>query len=287
MVLRQTNGYSEGAIFSPVEVLDVQDNSTLLFRVVPPEEESSARRGKEPDLVLQPGYGWGDGTHPSTYLCLQFVHEEVTRRAAEGGASDGVSVLDYGTGSGVLALLAARCGAGRVVGVDIDDETLDHARSNWERQGGSSEMQFIHGREILPGASGVYIADDFASRTFSVVVANMLPNALLKLAATVSTAVAEGGTLALAGVTASDVPEVCAVYARNGIEIDPALTRRRSGAAPGWREELSDGTSMDHPASDWMPWELLIGRRKNLSPEEKQAYIAALSDAAVAYTESQ
>jgi hypothetical protein len=63
-----------------------------------------------------------------------------------------------------------RCGATEVLAVDIDDEVLEHARENWARGAPRAAGRFVHGREVLPGASGIYVGDDHSSRTFDLVV---------------------------------------------------------------------------------------------------------------------
>jgi ribosomal protein L11 methyltransferase len=83
-------------------------------------------------LVLDPGMAFGTGSHPTTRLCLEWLERRVF---------PGMSVLDYGCGSGILAIAAARLGAGEVVGVDIDPQAVTAARNNAESNGVSARFQ--------------------------------------------------------------------------------------------------------------------------------------------------
>jgi ribosomal protein L11 methyltransferase len=148
----------------------------------------------EPDpaainLVLDPGMAFGTGSHPTTFLCLSWLCDTV---------QPGESVLDYGCGSGILAIAAARLGAGRVVGVDIDDQALKAAADNATRN--DVEIHLLHSGRPL------------ATR-FNRVVANILTNPLCVLAPLLAARVAPGGSLALSGVLESQAQQVIAAYA--------------------------------------------------------------------------
>lgn len=140
-------------------------------------------------LVLDPGMAFGTGSHPTTRLCLEWLEREVR---------DGVSVLDYGCGSGILAIAAARLGAGEVLGVDIDAQAVTAAQSNAERNAVSARFadsaKEIHGQ-------------------FDVVVANILSNPLKALAPAICSHVLPGGRLALSGILAEQADELIAAYA--------------------------------------------------------------------------
>lgn len=141
------------------------------------------------NLILDPGLAFGTGSHPTTFLCLQWLTETVR---------GGDTVLDYGCGSGILAIAAARLGAASVSGVDLDDNALISARDNAARN--AVRLQLTHSREKL------------ADR-FDIVVANILTNPLCALAPILADRVAPGGRLALSGVLAAQAPEVIAAYA--------------------------------------------------------------------------
>ena len=140
-------------------------------------------------LTLDPGLAFGTGSHPTTRLCLRWLLAHVR---------PGDTVLDYGCGSGILGIAAAKLGAARVVGVDIDDKALETARYNAERNGVALELH--HARDLPPG-------------TFDRVVANILTKPLCVLAPLIAQAVRPGGELALSGILAEQAEEVVAAYA--------------------------------------------------------------------------
>jgi ribosomal protein L11 methyltransferase len=148
------------------------------------------------EVVLDPGMAFGTGTHPTTSLCLAAVAELV-------GARPGARVLDVGTGSGLLAIAAAKLGAAQVSGTDVDPVALDVARENAARNGVS-----------------LALSADPPSRlagTFDVVVANILANTLVALAPEVAPRVAADGALLLSGLLAGQEDEVRVAYAAQGL----------------------------------------------------------------------
>ena len=140
-------------------------------------------------LVLDPGMAFGTGSHPTTRLCLEWLERTV---------SPGMSVLDYGCGSGILAIAAARLGAAEVLGVDIDQQAVTASRSNAQRNGVSARFQ-DSGREL--------------SGQFDLVVANILANPLKVLAPAISGHVRHGGRLALSGILLEQTDDLIAAYA--------------------------------------------------------------------------
>lgn len=160
----------------------------------------------DPDAInieLDPGMAFGTGSHPTTRLCLQWLCENL-------GA--GLSLLDYGTGSGILAIAAAKLGAGPVVGVDIDDAALAAARENARRNAVS--VQLLHSRAPL-------------DRSFDRVVANILTNPLRLLAPLLGARIAPRGAIALSGILAPQADDVCASYR-------PFVSLRVAAELDGW-----------------------------------------------------
>ncbi len=141
------------------------------------------------NLVLDPGMAFGTGSHPTTRLCLEWLERTV--------AADN-TVLDYGCGSGILAIAAARLGAGRVAGVDIDPQAVEAARSNAERNG--VQALFADSAEPVAGE-------------YDVVVANILSNPLRVLAPAICAHVRPGGRLVLSGILREQADEIIGVYA--------------------------------------------------------------------------
>jgi ribosomal protein L11 methyltransferase len=140
-------------------------------------------------LVLDPGLAFGTGSHPTTFLCLQWLSETL---------HGGETVLDYGCGSGILGIAAAKFGASSVLGVDIDDNALIAARDNAANNHVALELR--HSKDTL-------------NERFDVVVANILTNPLRVLAPLLAGRVATGGRIALSGVLAAQAEQVIATYA--------------------------------------------------------------------------
>ncbi|WP_341677631.1 50S ribosomal protein L11 methyltransferase [Niveibacterium sp. SC-1] len=140
------------------------------------------------NLELDPGLAFGTGSHPTTRLCLKWLLDNVPQ---------GASVLDYGCGSGILAIAAAKLGAGKVVGIDIDERALEATQDNAARNGATVEVQH----------SGVPLADRYDR-----VVANILTNPLCVLAPAIAACVAPGGRLALSGVLETQAEQVIEAY---------------------------------------------------------------------------
>ena len=151
---------------------------------------------RAPAIVrLDPGLAFGSGTHQTTALCLQWLDS----LAAEGRLLD-ERVLDFGCGSGILALAALKLGASRAVGVDNDPQALLATRDNAERNGVGDRL-------------AVYLPKDEPAATYPVVVANILASALVALADTLASRVAPGGQIAMSGILAGQQDEVIARYA--------------------------------------------------------------------------
>jgi len=188
-------------------------------------------------LELDPGMAFGTGSHPTTRLCLEWLCANIAgdmsplppiplpeggdygslRSQPDDGApwgrpGGGVTVLDYGCGSGILGIAAAKLGAASVLGVDIDENALAAARDNAQKNG--VELVLRHAREAL-------------TETYDRVVANILTNPLCVLAPLLSGLVAPGGRIALSGVLETQAQQVIAAYA-------PRLSLRVGATLEGW-----------------------------------------------------
>ncbi len=137
---------------------------------------------------IDPGLAFGTGSHPTTRLVLGFLERSVR---------GGVRVLDYGCGSGILALAAAKLGAARVDGVDVDPQAVETALANARANG-------VELRAALPEALPV--------ARYDIVVSNILAQPLIVLAPLLAQRTAAGGRLALAGILHSQGEEVAAAY---------------------------------------------------------------------------
>jgi ribosomal protein L11 methyltransferase len=154
----------------------------------------SWHKAPEPSAInieLDPGMAFGTGSHPTTRLCLEWLC---------GAIRPGASVLDFGCGSGILAVAAARLGAASALGVDIDEHAVEAARENVVRNGVSDLVHIQHSSAPLEA-------------TFDLVVANILTNPLCVLAPTIAARVAPGGQVALSGVLEQQAAQVIDAWA--------------------------------------------------------------------------
>jgi ribosomal protein L11 methyltransferase len=133
------------------------------------------------NLLLDPGLAFGTGTHPTTALCLEWL---------DGQDLAGCNVLDFGCGSGILAIAALLLGAPQAVGTDIDPQALEASRDNASRNG------------IDPARFPVHLPADLPQQPAEVVVANILAGPLVSLAPQIGALVKPGGRLALSGILA-------------------------------------------------------------------------------------
>jgi ribosomal protein L11 methyltransferase len=159
-------------------------------------------------LELDPGLAFGTGSHPTTRLCMEWLETHI---------QSGNTVLDYGCGSGILALVAKKVGAQTAVGVDIDPQALEAANYNSARN--HCEVDY-------------YLPDAFAEayseqQTFDVVVANILASPLKLLAPMLVSRVTPGGSLVLSGVLERQIDEVISAYA-------PLISLQVYAAHEGW-----------------------------------------------------
>ena len=179
--------------FDPVEI-------TPTFWIVPSWHEPPAQARQV--IRLDPGLAFGTGTHPTTRMCLRWV-------AARG--LTGQRVLDYGCGSGILAIGAAKQGASDIVAVDIDPAAVESSRLN----AANNHVSLHVG---LP---------DQAQGTYQVVLANILATPLKVLAPLLCAHVASGGALVLAGILERQAQELQQAYA-------PWLALEVADAKDGW-----------------------------------------------------
>lgn len=160
----------------------------------------------EPDavnLLLDPGLAFGTGTHPTTALCLEWLDAQ---------SLNGQSLLDFGCGSGILAIAGLLLGAAHAVGTDIDTQALEASRDNAQRNGIAEERFALYLPEQLP------------QEPADVVVANILAGPLVSLAPQITALVKPAGRLALSGILAEQAEEVRAAYA-DAFELDPTAEK--------------------------------------------------------------
>jgi len=140
------------------------------------------------NLQLDPGLAFGTGSHPTTRLCLQWIDTNLT---------PGATVLDYGCGSGILAIAALKLGAGSTTGVDIDAQAVRSSKDNAAQNGVSALF-------CLP--------DDTPTAQVDVLLANILANPLRMLGSMLASHVKTGGKIVLSGILAEQAEELSTIY---------------------------------------------------------------------------
>ncbi len=141
------------------------------------------------NIVLDPGLAFGTGSHPTTHLCLSWLKDVVSHMT---------SVLDYGCGSGILAIAAKKLGAGNVVGTDIDEQAIISSEFNAEQN--QVDITF-------------YLPKTLPHLQSDIVVANILSSALIVLAPALAGYCKTNGKIALSGILREQAEMVSAIYA--------------------------------------------------------------------------
>ncbi|MEW5973213.1 MAG: 50S ribosomal protein L11 methyltransferase [Pseudomonadota bacterium] len=175
----------------------------------------------EPDAVnilLDPGLAFGTGTHPTTALCLEWL---------DGADMADKTMLDYGCGSGILAIAALKLGASEAWGIDIDPQALTATRDNASRNGIAAERLHTGLPSALPKDS-----------RFDVLLANILMGPLIELAPTLSAHVKLGGALVLSGLLAEQAGGVMEAYAET-FAFDPPAFKDGWARLSAIRRELN------------------------------------------------
>ena len=172
------------------------------------------------NITLDPGLAFGTGSHPTTRLCLRWLDANI---------KGGESVLDYGCGSGILAIAALKLGAASATGVDLDAQAVQASRDN----AAANQVQ-----------AKFYLPDDVSRHQADIVVANILTNPLKVLAPLLAGATRQGGQIVLSGILSEQAEEVMAIYGQ-WFDLEPPVReegwaclsgiklRRTFGRAPG------------------------------------------------------
>jgi len=173
----------------------------------PPEPEAV-------NVLLDPGLAFGTGTHPTTALCLEWLDSQDL---------EGKTVLDYGCGSGILAVAALKLGAAKAYGVDIDPQALTASDDNARKNGVEAKLVLGYPKEL-------------AAVRVDVLLANILATPLIELAAEISEKVRPGGSLALSGILATQVEIVRAAYASQ-FDFSPPVIREEWALLTGVKRQ--------------------------------------------------
>ncbi|EHU0375978.1 50S ribosomal protein L11 methyltransferase [Vibrio cholerae] len=151
------------------------------------------------NVMLDPGLAFGTGTHPTTALCLEWL---------DNLNLSGKTVIDFGCGSGILAIAAIKLGAAKVIGIDIDPQALLASKDNAARNGVEDQIEVYLPKDQPEGL----VAD--------VVVANILAGPLRELSPIIKGLLKPGGQLAMSGILDTQAESVAEFY-RDDLELDP------------------------------------------------------------------
>jgi ribosomal protein L11 methyltransferase len=195
-LLKKLNITAEKIVISVLENKDwVQASQAQFETIYISDQLCIAPSWRKPEkevtcaVKLDPGLAFGTGSHPTTFLCLSWLEKHVQKNQ---------SVLDYGCGSGILAITAKKLGAGDTFGVDIDRQAILCSREN------------AKANEV---AVDFYLPEDFVrTRPFDIVIANILANPLKMLAQLLSSYVSSGGYLVLSGLLCEQEQEIIPYY---------------------------------------------------------------------------
>jgi ribosomal protein L11 methyltransferase len=168
--------------------------------VIPPG--TAAPTGAAANVQLEPGLAFGSGKHATTALCLEWL----------AGLNCHGDVLDFGCGSGVLALAALALGARHAVAVDIDPQARQACAANARRNGAGDRIHVTDGSDLATG------------QQFDAVVANILSGPLIELAPKLAGHLRPGAAMALSGILSDQAPEVVAAF-EPWIDFAPSTTR--------------------------------------------------------------
>ncbi|MBI2380511.1 MAG: 50S ribosomal protein L11 methyltransferase [Gammaproteobacteria bacterium] len=159
------------------------------------------------NILLDPGLAFGTGTHPTTALCLEYLDDLAAR-----GVLAGQSCIDFGCGSGILAIAGLKLGAAHFVGVDNDPQAILATRENAARN------------SVPESALDIVLPPQFSDAPADGLVANILAGPLRELAPRFASLVKPGGWLALSGILESQAEELLAIYGQ-WFEMDPPALR--------------------------------------------------------------
>jgi len=153
------------------------------------------------NLILDPGLAFGTGTHPTTFMCLQWLAAQDCKNR---------KVMDYGCGSGILGIATIILGAKAFTGIDIDPQALIATKDNAQRNG------------ITEDKFDIFLPDKTPTKRYSMVLANILAGPLVELSSTLIDLLEVGGKLCLSGVLATQEDAIRKAYS-NHIQFDDTI----------------------------------------------------------------
>jgi ribosomal protein L11 methyltransferase len=201
--------------FNPIEI-----GSSLLILPSWHMLEASTDKAKGKHIImLDPGMAFGTGSHPTTNLCLQWLELHINNE-------NNINVLDYGCGSGILAIAAKKMGAQHVIGIDIDEQAVKSAIDNAKNN--NVDINFYTPDSLInnPTHNSLNIANIDKEDKYTIVVANILANPLKLMASMLCHKVQNNGYLVLSGILARQVQEIKQAYAQY---IDLSVFKEQDG----------------------------------------------------------
>ena len=153
------------------------------IRIIPPWIIDNDFKGKT--VIIDPGSGFGTGSHPTTQLCIKWIESHLI---------ENVSVLDYGCGSGILSIVAKSFGSGYTLGIDNDHQAIENAEHNKNINSSKIEIMHVHNYSH--------------NKTFDIVIANILSNTLISLKDRLISSLRPNGKLVLSGILNNQSPEI-------------------------------------------------------------------------------
>lgn len=211
-------------IIHPVVITDSVTGTTLIIKAswhqIKPGGGNTARRAGERKIIINidPSMAFGTGSHPSTKMCLRAI-TYITQSEDGNGAYGAIkSLLDVGSGTGILSIAARRLDVARTVGIDIDPVTVKIARDNAKLN--KVKCTFLEGSKF-----------DTIEGAFDMVVANIISSELIKLKATLTEKVKANGFLILSGILSDEAKEVERAYTKLGFR--PYMRYAESASTQG------------------------------------------------------
>lgn len=172
--------------------------------VVKPPWEHYQPAADEVVVEIDPGTAFGSGLHETTQVCLRALQEYL---------APGESVVDFGTGSGVLAITAAKLGARRVTALDVNPDSVEVARGNVVRNGSEGVVEVLHSEDLPAGLSA------------DLVVANVTRDTILQESHVLSALTKPGGKMIVSGFGGAQLADVQACLIREGLEVESKMNR--------------------------------------------------------------
>ena len=200
---------------------------------IKPSWKSHAASPGQLVIELDPGLAFGTGVHPSTRLCL---------RALEQHVRSGCRVLDVGTGSGILAIAAARLGASRITAMDIDPVSLQVAGANLQRNGVTDRVELIRATLAPVDRTGLTASGEPCKvfnqpGAFDLIVMNILPDVIARSAGALAACLAPGGVFVVSGIIREREGFVREALAHVGLTVDRRLAQSSWVALVGTRDD--------------------------------------------------